>query len=69
VGGFRDLPCLEVNALAQGKDCKLLDDPDHLNPSEVTLTLFYSRGIVIFHVMVPYPYGFFPLFFNIGMVI
>ncbi len=68
-GSEWDLPWLEVSRLAHGKDSKLSDIPNHLNPSKVTLTLFCSRGIVIFHVMVPYPYGFFPLFFNIGMVI
>jgi hypothetical protein len=55
-GRFRNLPCLEVCGLAHGKDSKLSDIPNHLNPSKVTLTLFCSRSlvIVVFPVMVPY---------------
>jgi hypothetical protein len=41
VGGFLDMPCIEVSGLAHGKDSKLSDIPDNLNPSEVTVTLFF----------------------------
>jgi hypothetical protein len=48
-----------------------ITDPPLSISDSLPLTLFYASGleIVVLHVMVPQPYRFSPLLFNIGMVV